>query len=143
MPIKIEEINGRKCHFIVGFIIKNKDKYLLFERKEFPFGFAGSCGHIDEGESVKHAMKRELKEETNLVVVKHKLVFKNMISLTPCHNDGTYDHMTYIFELEVKGDFKYEESEFKNYGWYTVDEISKLDLEPMWHHVFTKLGIIK
>ncbi len=137
--VKKNVVDGKPRHYVVGFIIKRGEKYLLMERKNFPYGFASSAGHIDEGENVMMALNRELKEETELEIVKSEEVFNEIISLNPCRYDGTYDHMTYIYTVETKGELKVDESEFKSFGWYSKDEIFKLNLEPMWQVIFCKL----
>lgn len=142
MEIKKEIVDGMPRHFIVGFVIKEDEKYLLFEKNNFPYGYAGSCGHIDEGETVDSALVRELKEETNLEVVEAKLMFEDIISLTPCRYDGTYDHKTYIYEVETAGKLVVDPGEFKSHGWFTPEEIATLSLEPMWKLVFKNLGVI-
>ncbi|TSC94808.1 MAG: ADP-ribose pyrophosphatase [Parcubacteria group bacterium Licking1014_1] len=56
---------------VVGAVIKRDDKFLLLKRA--PFEFMGGLielpsGTPDAGEDLLHALAREVKEETNLVV---------------------------------------------------------------------------
>ena len=141
--IKKKVVKGRPRHYIVGVVIKEREKYLLLERNNFPYGFASSAGHVNNGEKIKDALSRELKEELGLEIIKAKEIFRGVISLNPCRYDGTYDHMAYIFEVKTKGRIKIDKSEFKNYNWYSKNEISNLDLEPMWRTVFSKIKEIK
>ena len=43
-------------------MIKQDGKYLLIDRKNFPFGFAGPAGHIEGSETPEVAIAREVKE---------------------------------------------------------------------------------
>jgi len=47
---------------------------VLIKRKNPPFGFALPGGFVDYGEMVENALKREMKEETNLDVEIEKLL---------------------------------------------------------------------
>lgn len=50
----------------VDIIVKIKDKILFIKRKYPPLGYALPGGHVEKGESLLDAAKRELKEETRL-----------------------------------------------------------------------------
>lgn len=52
----------------VDIIIEIEDKIVLIERKYPPLGYALPGGHVDCGETVEEAAKREAQEETNLEV---------------------------------------------------------------------------
>ncbi len=138
--IKKKNIKGVPRHFIVGIIVEKKEKYLLVERNDFPYGFAAPTGHINNGETIEEALKRKLKGETGLEIIEKKKVLREVISLTPCRIDGTYDHMAYIYRVKASGRVKIDKSEFKSYGWYSEKEISDLSLEPMWNFVFDKIA---
>jgi len=47
---------------------------VLIKRKNPPFGFALPGGFVDYGENVENALKREMKEETNLDIKIEKLL---------------------------------------------------------------------
>jgi ADP-ribose pyrophosphatase YjhB (NUDIX family) len=57
----------------VDCIIEKDDKVLLINRENHPLGYALPGGYVDYGESVEQAVIREIKEETNLDIVKPKL----------------------------------------------------------------------
>jgi 8-oxo-dGTP pyrophosphatase MutT (NUDIX family) len=137
--IKKKIVNGVPRHFIVGIIIEKKGKYLLMERSDFPYGFAAPAGHINEGETIKEALQRKLKGETGLEIIKKKEILREIISLTPCRIDGTYDHMAYIYKVKARGVVKIDKNEFESYGWYSKKEIFDIKLEPMWSFVFNKM----
>jgi 8-oxo-dGTP diphosphatase len=50
----------------VDCIIEIGGKIVLIERKSPPLGWALPGGFVDEGETVEQAVRREMKEETNL-----------------------------------------------------------------------------
>lgn len=58
-----------KTEIVVTGILKSKDHYLIVERADYdetypsPWEFPG--GHLEEGETIIEALKRELKEEIN------------------------------------------------------------------------------
>ncbi len=128
-------------HYSVGALIKEKDKYLLIDRKKPPLGFAGIAGHIDQGENAIEALKREVREESGLKIKNCKLLFKEGLNWNWC-SKGAKTHYWYLFECEAEGKPRLDKSEAKSIQWYTRDEIKKLKLEPVWRYWFKKLKII-
>lgn len=132
--------NGNLLHFSVGAVIKKDNKYLLIDRVNPPFGFAGLAGHVDEGESPEQAITREVEEESGLTVSKSKLLFEEEILWNYCIKAPS--HKWYLYECETSGDVRRNTKETKSIGWYTKEELEKLDLEPVWRHWFEKIGVI-
>ncbi len=133
--------NHKEMHYSVGALIEKNGKYLLIDRKIPPLGFAGIAGHIDKGEGKAEALKREVKEESGLMVNNHKLLFEEELDWNWC-NKGINVHYWYLFECDVTGEIKQNSIEAKSIGWYAVNEIKKLKLEPVWEYWFKKLRII-
>ena len=137
-----EEIkNNKKIHFSIGALIQKGDKFLLIDRVEPPFGFAGIAGHIDEGENENEALIREVKEESNLDILSSKLIFEEEVLWNWCGRGGD-SHYWYLFKCEITGEMKQEKDEEKSIGWYSIEEIKKLKLEPVWEYWFKKLNLI-
>lgn len=133
--------DGKPMHYSVGAIIRQDDRYLLIDRGTFPFGFAGVAGHIDGGEKPETAIVREVLEEVGLRVVSSKLLLEEEADGNLC-NRGVGVHYWYVFECETTGEIKRNERETKMAGWYTAEEIKKLELEPGWRHRFEKMKVI-
>ena len=128
-------------HKSVGAIIKRNNKYLLVDRKKYPYGFACPAGHIDKGETSKHALLREIKEETNLKILSYKLLLHEFVPWNKCSR-GVQGHDWYVYSCAVKGKIKLKPDEEKSIAWYTLDEIKKLKLEKVWQYWLKKLKIL-
>jgi 8-oxo-dGTP pyrophosphatase MutT (NUDIX family) len=133
--------NGKLMHYSVGAVIKRNNKYLLIERKNPPFGFAGLAGHIDEGENEIQALFREVKEESGLTVKKYKLLFTEELDWDRC-NYGVEVHYWYLFECEIAGSIKPNYAEVRSIGWYAPEKIKILKLKPVWQYWLKKLNVI-
>ena len=132
---------NKPMHYSVGAVIKKGDKYLLIDRKNPPFGYAGIAGHIDEEEDDVEALIREVKEESGLKITCCTLIFEEELDFDWC-NRGIGVHYWFLFECVTDGKEKMQPSECKSIGWYTKEEISKLNLQKVWEYWFKKLKII-
>ncbi len=128
-------------HYSVGVIIKKDSRYLLIDRAVPPLGFAGVAGHIDEGEDVQEALKREVKEESGLEISNYKQLFEERLDWNWC-SKGVDSHYWYLFECDASGEPKRSKRETRSIGWYDSGEIKKLKLEPVWEYWFKKLKVI-
>lgn len=137
-----EEIrDSKKIHFSVGALIEKDGKYLLIDRAKPPLGFAGIAGHIDEGESPGESLKREIKEESGLDIIKYELISEELLDWNWC-GKGIQSHYWYLYKCEISGDIKFNKEETKKIDWYTTEEVGKLTLEPVWKYWFEKFKII-
>jgi len=139
-PKESKASDGRVMHYSVGALINRDGKYLLIDRVNPPFGFAGLAGHVDEGEDTVIALKREVQEESGLTITSHKLLFEEEIPWNTCSKDIQV-HYWYLFECEVTGEAR-KDHEAKTMGWYTPEEMKELTLEPVWEYWLKKLGIL-
>ena len=137
---KISHHNNRILHFTVGALIEQDGKYLLIDRALPPLGFACVAGHIDEGEEPINAVKREIKEESNLDAKEVTLVDEETLDWNWCSKGATQHHWC-IYKCKVNGKIKRNE-ESKSIGWFYPEEIRTLKLEPSWEYWFKKLKII-
>jgi ADP-ribose pyrophosphatase YjhB (NUDIX family) len=133
--------NGKDMHYSVGAIIERLGNFLLVDRLKPPFGFAAIAGHINEGETIEQALMREVKEESDLKVESCRLIFEDEISWNKCRK-GVETHYWYVFKCETSGEIKRNPFETKSIGWYSKDEIKRVNLEPIWIFWFKKFKII-
>ena len=131
-------------HRSAGAVIRNdKGEVLMIDRAVLPWGWACPAGHIDEGETPKQAITREVKEEVGLDVKKHKLLLHEFVEWNEC-SKGVRGHDWYLFEIpQWSGKVKISKREVKEFAWLAPKEISKLELEKVWKYWFDKLKIIE
>jgi ADP-ribose pyrophosphatase YjhB (NUDIX family) len=91
--------------------------------------------------SFEDAAKRELKEEVGLDAVSLELIYEGRHE-NPCRReDGTW-HYWKLYRAEVTGEVERSEEETKQAGWYTKEEVEKLDLEPIMRDLFAAIKIL-
>ena len=129
-----EKYKAGKLTKKVGSIIKDGNKYLTLIREGKRAMFAG--GSVDEGESTRQAVVREVFEECGAKVVKLKYLKKDYYTVDWEFEGKTFPNKrvsyTYLCEIE-KGDLKAQglEGEFSKdttLKWCTVEELEKLKL---------------
>ena len=138
---KKAKYNGLIKHFTSAAIIKKENKYFLIDRKKKPFGWAPIAGHVDEGENAKQALIREVKEESNWKVKSFRLILKKNLKFG-CRRIGSY-HEISVYDCKVNGKLKLQKAEIKNSGWFTVEEMRKIRIEPLWRYLFRRLKILE
>ena len=134
--------NGQELHYSVGALIERDGKYLMIDRTNPPFGFAGIGGHIDEGENPEDAIVREVEEESGLKVKSFEQIGEEEILWNFCKS-GTPVHYWRLYKCDTEGEVKGQVEEMKSIKWYTKEELEKLPLEPAWRYWFEKIGIVK
>ncbi|MBL7160040.1 MAG: NUDIX domain-containing protein [Candidatus Aenigmarchaeota archaeon] len=116
---------------IVGAYIFNKDgKILLVESEKFPGLLNVPSGHIEIGETIEQAVKREVKEEVGLDVIFERIIKVNESIFSKELNPP---NKHYIF-LECicftdSDTFKIDEKEIKKAVWINPKEAINLKLE--------------
>ncbi len=101
-------------------------KFLILRRhkdKEEGEKYGLPAGKVHEGESLKQAVVREVKEETSIDIHDPKF-FKSVYVRYPGY-DFMF-HMFYIY-LDENYDVKVKSDEHHDFRWVTYEEIQKLD----------------
>lgn len=128
----------KEIHFCASACIvdEEKKKILFIHHKKLnKWLFVG--GHIEANEDPESAVKREVKEETNLDIellgerypreedyIRPFAIQKNVINEDHIHID-----IFYVALLKNKGQLKINENEVLNYRWFTKEEILSEDFD--------------
>ena len=130
----LEGEDGSRAKFpilTVVCIIKKDEKYLLSQRKKEPFyEYWGSIsGKVKQTDYILEAAEQEIFEETGL---KCDLELAGILSSkTYNENDLSFNHQMFIIKAENPvGELIKETREGKNNNWFTIEEISKLNVIP-------------
>ncbi|MBN1156305.1 NUDIX hydrolase [Candidatus Woesearchaeota archaeon] len=101
-----------------GAIIREEDRFLLVKQAKQNKGKWNLPGdHVDEGESPREAIMREVKEELSIIIKIEGLA-------TSYCDEGAE---IYIFKSKVaSGDIKLQEDELLEFRWFTMKEFKKL-----------------
>jgi len=109
-------------------LIESKGKYLVLRRSEKNVTNKGKWqfpeGKIRFGEDVFKALKREVEEETNLVVINAKLIGIHSQILKEAH--GAFRLFRSIFKCKVIGKIKLSE-DHSEYAWVNKKDLEKLN----------------
>lgn len=133
---------GDLKHYSVGIIIERKNKILLIDRVNFPYGWACPAGHIDQGENPHQAIERETQEETGCRIKNLKLIAEIPDMKNECALGIKYHHW-YGFRGEISGKINICKDEARDWQWVAKDKLKDIDLEPAWEQWFKKIGWIK
>ena len=128
---------------VVRALLQNEEeKYLLVIHQKADT-WTTPWGHIDPGETLHQALKREIKEEFNLKIqflwsrvdleIEH--IHEQVLPLAmykikyTSKKFGKTKKCEYIFHARVKDieNLKVQEDEIKEYKWFTLEEIYKLE----------------
>ncbi len=123
---------------VVGtFIVNNENKLFLMKSKKWSDLWVVPGGHIEVGETIEHALKREAKEETNI-----DIVHPTFICLWEFIQEEQYHDLRHMLFLNYRVEATSQDVKLNNegqeYTWASRDEALKLPLEK-----YTKITIEK
>jgi NADH pyrophosphatase NudC (nudix superfamily) len=108
----------------ISVVIKKDNKYLMLQqskKKPFSLKWMAVSGEIEKGETPEEAVIRETGEETSLDI---EIVGK-IITLTA---DYKTEKLHFFIANWKGGEVKIDPREAIAFGWFTYEEILKLDL---------------
>jgi len=127
-PAVLSKMKERKPKLVVGILVRHDNKYLLVKEKleGGKYYWIVPGGKVEFGESIEDAARREIAEETGIVVKNLQfLAYKEAIF--PAYNYHTviffFETRTATFNLQDDVEGKVIEAK-----WFTKNEAKKLDL---------------
>ena len=120
-------VKSPKIIRVTAAIIESENKFLIAQRKAKDSLFGGLWefpgGKIEDGETPKECMARELKEELEIEVEVGRLIISNKHR----YPNGIYELLVYKVE-HISGNFVLNDHD--EIKWITIAEISKFDFPP-------------
>ncbi len=115
------------CAFFAGYDPQKKEVFIGHHMKGDRWLFNG--GHIDQGELMKQAVKREMSEEWGSKIGSYQLTGPSLLTITYIDNPNisckTHFDIWFFVELD-KSQFEYDKkllkAEFHDWGWFDLEE---------------------
>ncbi len=127
---KDEAHDKNLLHNEVSIFIMNSKKQVLLQLRDknkrfYPNKWALCAGHVEAGETLKIAMKRELEEEVGVKVNEDEIIYfqKHL------YNDNENSNVTHFYYTEINKeakDFIIQKEELSEVKWFNINEIIEI-----------------
>lgn len=125
-------MNAHQILPAVAAAIFNENGEVLLQKRSDVNKWCVISGHVEFGETIEHAILREISEETNTPAKIIRLigVYSSPLSQTYQYPDRTVQYVTSYFEAQLTGtlDLQYCNTETKELRFFRPDEIPSDDL---------------
>jgi ADP-ribose pyrophosphatase YjhB (NUDIX family) len=117
---------GELLHESAGAVVRRDGRTLLFLRRRFPLLWTIPAGHVEEGADPEAEMRREVEEETGLVVARARRLFsgERVVLEDPCRRGADW-HLWNVYEAEAEGTPRLSD-ESRVVGWFDGAEVRDL-----------------
>lgn len=103
---------------------------LILERRKYPPGFACPAGHVEPGEPFEDAARRELREETGILVETPLHLVAEGDRWNRCRRPNGAWHHWQVYEVTIAEDqratLEWNAAESKQIGWYSYTQARQL-----------------
>ena len=138
---RIEGTSAGIRHFGAGAFVWRNGRILLLQRPRYPFAFAIPGGHMDERESPKKTLRREVWEETGLRLERPRLVYHDELPGDRCRKGGDR-HVWWLYEDRGIGRVRGSD-ESRRLRWFRPSELRGVPLTYCTRYLLRKFGILK
>ena len=129
-------------HYSAGALIERDGKFLISKRTFYPYVYNVIGGHVDTGEGILQALKREVREETGLRVKFAKLIYAGIIFPDRCSR-GVDIHDWHLYLVQTLGKVKINRHESVTLRWLTKKQMARLPFNPPVEFIFRKIKFFK
>jgi ADP-ribose pyrophosphatase YjhB (NUDIX family) len=139
-------VDGELVHESAGALVRRDGKTLLFKRTRFPLGWTIPAGHVEEGADPEAEMRREVREETGLVVATARRVWPDAPAIADACRRGADRHRWHLYDVEVEAGGVRLNEEGSEHAWQTDAQIGALGaagllVAPV-RAIFLRLGVV-
>jgi len=109
------------------FFNESKDSILMIEKSDPAYGkkYSIVAGHVEEGESIEEAFKREIKEELDLDDVNYSLIHSFKELKDSCRY-GAHLHDWHLFNVDFIPDINsqfFDREEISSFKWMKLEDL--------------------
>lgn len=141
---KIKIINTSRGikHVAAAALIINQGNILFVERRTHPFGLELPAGHVEHGETIEQAVRREVYEEVGLKISGEILLANIEHPESYCRYGSDVEEWAVFLIEYIEGQDYVGNSEIESVTWVPLPKIPTAQLTPPTAFVLEKLGYL-